>query len=423
MYNRRQLLTRLGATAATAVGVGILPRWARAQAANDQVVLAVFLRGAADAASIVFPLPSTRPSAARLKYEAWRHGQTRINSSARAMGFGLGLHPAFAPLRAAINAGHLTFIPGVANAVMNRSHFRAMDLIESGSGDEMPRADGVLARAWTALQGGTPAPGLGAVALNATLPYSLLRRVAPAVTAPSFASFGGLPSRQFTADVDASLTRRLARLYVPASGTCAAANLYCASGQQASTTVDALGSLIDASTLDGNLGHDLVDVLARDTERQIKLMTIDIGGWDTHNDQGDERGGGLKEKLDGLVGLMSSIYQHANATGVMSRLTVMVMSEFGRTTFENGTAGTDHGYGSMAMVMSHGVAGPIVGGDAWFPSSGSGAFYDAAENLNVLPRAMEHRQVYAEVLSRKLGLTDLSAVLPGFTPSAGRIFA
>lgn len=422
MYNRRQLLTRLGATAATGIGVGILPRWARAQVANDQVVLAVFLRGAADAASIVFPTPGSSP--ARQKYVAWRSATgTRITTTTMALGHGLSLHPAFRPLRAAVNAGHLSFIPGVANAVMNRSHFRAMDLVESGSGDEMPRADGVLARAWTSLQGGTPAAGLGAVALNATLPYSLQRRGAPAVTAPAFASFGTLPSRQFRPDVDATLSARLARLYVPGSGSCTPSSLFCSSGQQGSATVDALGGLIAASSLNGNLGHDLVDVLSRDTLRQIKFMTIDLGGWDSHNDQGNENAGALKDNLDGLVSLLSSIYQHANATGVMSRLTVVVMSEFGRTTFENGTAGTDHGYGSMAMVMSHGLTGRLVGGDAWFPSSGSGAFYDSAENLNVLPRALEHRQVYAEVLSRKLGLTDLATVLPGFTPAPSRIFA
>ena len=421
MYNRRQLLTRLGATAATSIGVGILPRWARAQVANDHVLLAVFLRGAADAASVVFPTPGT--SAARQKYEAWRSGSTRITSSAMAMGNGLGLHPSFRPLRTAINAGHFAFVPGVANAVMNRSHFRAMDLIESGSGGEVPLADGVLARAWTALQGGTPAAGLGAVALNATLPYSLHRQLAPAVTVPTLASFGMLSSGQFTPDADASLSRRLARLYVPGSGVCPPSNLLCNAGQQASTTVDALRGLIEASTLNNDLGHDLVDTLSRDTPRQIKLMTVDLGGWDSHNDQGNENAGALKDNLDGLVSLLSSIYQHATSTGVMSRLTVLVMSEFGRTTFENGTAGTDHGYGSMAMVMSHGVAGRVVGGDAWFPAGGAGAFYESAEQLNVLPRAMEHRQVYAEVLSRKLGITDLSAVLPGFTPAASRIFS
>lgn len=92
MYNRRQLLTRLGATAATGIGVGILPRWARAQVANDQVVLAVFLRGAADAASIVFPTPGSSP--ARQKYEAWRSATgTRITTTTMALGHGLSLHP------------------------------------------------------------------------------------------------------------------------------------------------------------------------------------------------------------------------------------------------------------------------------------------------------------------------------------------
>jgi len=133
-------------------------------------------------------------------------------------------------------------------------------------------------------------------------------------------------------------------------------------------------------------------------------------------------GSGLTAGLTGLAGLLKGLYDAAKNKGVMRKLTVVVMTEFGRTTFENGTSGTDHGYGGVAMVMSTGVRAPVVP-TGWFPTSGSGAFYDSAESVNVLPRLIEHRQVLAEVLRSKLEITDITKVLPSFVLTAGpRLF-
>lgn len=414
--NRRQLLSFAGAAGA-GLTVGMLPKWAQAQAVDDQALFFIFLRGAADGASIIQPAAGSTP--ARRKYEAWRKaGGTRITRGIPLTG-GLAMHPALAPLRPAIDAGHFGFVPGVGGAQFNRSHFQQQDLVESGSATSTPLGDGVLGRTWSDLRGDTP--GLGAVSLTSLVPYSLRRSDGPpAVSVPNLASFGSLSSRTHRADADASLRARLGRLYVP-TGSCRSTKL-CEAGEQAIANIDQLGELVADAGITGQLGTDIASLLEADTASRIKLLTLDMGGWDTHNQQGNDSGQ-LADRLGGVAGLLRGLYDAARSRSVLSRLTVLVMTEFGRTTFENGTGGTDHGYGGVAMVMSQGVRAPIAS-TGWFPSGGSGAFYDQAEDVNVLPRLIEHRQVFAEILTRKLGVSDLGAVLPGFTPSttAPRIF-
>lgn len=411
--NRRQFMTRLAGSGLT---VGLLPHWATAQATNDQVLFFIFLRGAADGVSILHPAAGSSP--ARRKYEAWHKPTTRI-ARGRALTGGLAMHPAFAPLQDAIDARHFAFVPGVGGAQFNRSHFQQQDLVESGSSTASPLVDGVLGRAWTELRGDTP--GLGALSLTSLVPYSLRRSGAPpAVAVPSLGSFGTLSSNTHRADEDSLLRERLRRLYVP-TDSCRAGNKVCEAGQQAVANIDQLGELVADATVTGRLGADLASLIEADTTGRLKLLTLDMGGWDTHNGQGNDSTMGLADRLAGLAGLLKSLYDESVRRRVFRRLTVLVMTEFGRTTLENGTSGTDHGYGGVSMVMSTGVVGPVVP-TGWFPAGGSGDFYDKAEDLNVMPRLIEHRQVFAEVLGHKLGVSDLSRVLPGFTPGASRIF-
>lgn len=416
--DRRRFMTYL---AGSSLSVGLIPKWASAQTApaNENVLMFVFLRGAADGVSMLHPAVGTSP--ARQKYESWRRASgTRVTGSVALTG-GLAMHPAFQPLRPAIDARHFGFIPGVGGAQFNRSHFQQQDLVESGSATTTPLAEGVLGRAMSVIRGS--APGLGALALTPLVPYSLRRAAGepPAVAVPDLTSFGALASTTHRADRDATLRTRLQRLYVPSS-TCNGVRI-CELGTQAMATIDDLGGLVTTAQVTGALGADIASVLAADTERRIKLLTLDLGGWDTHNGQGNQTAGHLVDRLTGLVGFLKSLYDASRANGTFARLTVLVMTEFGRTTFENGTQGTDHGFGGVSLVMSPGVRAPIAP-TGWFPASGSGAFYDDAESVNVIPRLIEHRQVLADVLTNRLGLTDLSAVLPGFTPSttAPRIF-
>jgi uncharacterized protein (DUF1501 family) len=414
--DRRQFITRLGGTLALGM-LPTLPRAAQAQVADDgQVLFFVFLRGAADGLSILHPAAGTSP--ARQKYDAWRRTATRIVNGIPLAVDGLAMHPSFGPLRAAINAGHFGFVPGVGGAQFNRSHFQQMDLVESGSATTAPLAEGVFGRAWTALRG--DAEGLGALALAPRVPYAFRRANAPsALAVPDLSKVGELTSTTHTRDTDATLRTRLSRLYVP-NGTCASPTRLCENGRAAVANLNDLEGLVASADLSGGLGADLGNLLAADTSRRIKMMALDLGGWDHHNQMGNDVAGGvMRDRLDGLVALLAQLYTTSRANGVFNRLTTVVVTEFGRTTFENGTQGTDHGFGSVAMVMSRGVRRPVAS-VGYFPAGGSGAFYDDAESVNVVPRLIEHRQVFADVLQNRLGLpaARLDAVLPGFTPSA-----
>lgn len=419
--NQLHRRTFLKFAAGSAVAFGLNPRKALAQTAEaDQVLFFIFLRGAADGVSVLHPEPGT--AARRLKYQDWRKTGTRILNGIPVAG-GLAMHPALAPLAPVLDAGHLSFVPGVAGAVENRSHFQQMDLVESGSSTGAPLADGVLGRALGQLV--SDEETLGALALSPNAPFSLRRAGAPPpLSVPDFATFGALNSATHRINAESDLKTRVQRLYVPASGLCGPTARMCQTGVQAVGALTDLRGIIDGAGVTGAFAADVAGLLAADTDRRIRMLSLDIGGWDTHNNQGtDSLVGGnfvgtLAKNLGGVAGLLRALHDAAVAKGVFSRLTTVVVTEFGRTTFENGTGGTDHGYGSVAFVMSEGVKAKVAP-TGWFPSSVTAPFYANAESNRALPRLIEHRQVFAEVLRKKFGLTDLTTALPGFTYDTG----
>ncbi len=412
--------------AGTGLAVGLAPKRALAQmAGSDHTLIFIFMRGGCDAASIIHPEPGT--SAARQRYESYRAaGGIRVRNGIP-LGGGLAMHPAFQPLQAAINAGHFGFVPGVAGAVLNRSHFQQMDLIESGSSDAVPRTDGLLGRALGQIT--DPDETLGAIALSATTPYVLRRPgTSSPLAVPNLATVGQLSTTGYSNVVESNLQTRVNRLFVPVSQVCTTNDRYCETGQRAAESVGSLTAILGNATLTGNLAQDTIRMLQADTERRIKMVAMSVGGWDTHNQQGDDTQNGgnftgtLARNLSGLAGLLRGLYDNARSTGVFSRLTVQVVTEFGRTTYQNGTTGTDHGYGSVGMVMSEGVRARVAP-TGWFPASVTNAFYTQAESNNFFPRLYEHRQMFADILQTKFGVTNLSTILPGFTPAASpRLF-
>lgn len=403
--------------AGSALALGLNPARALAQASvADQVLFFIFLRGAQDGVSVLHPEPGT--AARRTRYQSWRGVETRI-ANGIPVGGGLAMHPALAPLSPLLSAGHLSFVPGIGGAVENRSHFQMMDLVESGAGNSAPLADGVLGRALGQLV--SDEEPLGALALSANVPYVLRRTGAPPpLSVPNLEGFGALSSPTHRSHADLQVRERISRLYVPASGVCGPQAKMCQTGLQAVGALTDLRTLIDDAAVTGQLANDIAGLLAADSDRRIRMLSLDIGGWDTHNNQGnDAQSGGaftgtLAKNLAGVAGLLRALHDAAVSQGVFSRLTTLVMTEFGRTTFQNGTQGTDHGYGSVGLVMSEDVRARVTP-TGWFPASLSAPFYATAESTRALPRLIEHRQVFAEVLRKKFGLTDLSTALPGYT--------
>ena len=145
----------------------------------------------------------------------------------------------------------------------------------------------------------------------------------------------------------------------------------------------------------------------------VELAVTDCGGWDTHVSQGAAKGQ-LATRLDDLGQSLAAF-----ATDLSDRLAdvcTVTVTEFGRTAKENGTGGTDHGHGSVMLVLGGKVRGKKV--YARWKGLGADALYEGRD----VPVTTDHREVFGEVLRAHLGAKDLGAVFPGFTPSRVGLF-
>jgi uncharacterized protein (DUF1501 family) len=93
-------------------------------------------------------------------------------------------------------------------------------------------------------------------------------------------------------------------------------------------------------------------------------------------------------------------------------VTIMTMSEFGRTVRQNGNGGTDHGHASALFVIGGDVRGRKVYG-RW-PGLEPEQLYEGRD----LALTTDFRSVFSEVASKHLGASRLDALFPGFDASA-----
>jgi uncharacterized protein (DUF1501 family) len=138
---------------------------------------------------------------------------------------------------------------------------------------------------------------------------------------------------------------------------------------------------------------------------RIRLVFLDLGGWDTHVDQGGHEGrlaNRLRPLGEGLAALSRGLGPAWQDT------VVVVVSEFGRTARENGNRGTDHGHGNAMWVLGGAVQGGRVYGD--WPGLDAGTLYEGRD----LAVTTDYRDVFAAVLQRHLRLADsaLDQVFP-----------
>jgi uncharacterized protein (DUF1501 family) len=136
---------------------------------------------------------------------------------------------------------------------------------------------------------------------------------------------------------------------------------------------------------------------------------VDVGGWDTHVNQGPTQG----TLANNLEGLAQGLYGFAQELGPLWTATVVVvMSEFGRTARENGNRGTDHGHGNTIWVLGGGISGGRIAGRQVAVSE-SNLYQDRD-----FPVLNDYRALLAYVFTRMYGLNgkELEGVLPGAAP-------
>lgn len=392
MLSRRRILSSIGAAGLAAA----MPRLALAAAPTDRRFALVILRGALDGLAAVPPYGD--PDYRRLR-GAIALGEPGREDGALDLGGRFGLHPALAALHDLYRRGEMLVVHAVAGPYRGRSHFDAQDVLESGVATPHAAPDGWLNRALAAMA--APADRRLGLALGHSVPLALRGKVKVASWAPS-----DLPA------VEPGLMQTIAALYrtdallgpALAEGLASQAladrvmndgermNQPPAAGRQQFVQAAAAAGRLMAPAADG-----------------ARVAALDLGGWDTHANQGAARGRlalALETLAEGLAALRDGL------GAAWSKTVVLVATEFGRTVQANGTGGTDHGTGGVAFLLGGAVAGGRVVAD-W-----PGLAQDRLlEGRDLMPTA-DLRAVAKAVLIGHLGLAPAAVDAQVFPASA-----
>ncbi len=407
--DRRKFLRAMGGLGAApllwSAGLGGL-REAHA-APGGRVLVVVFLRGGWDGLNVLVPHGEDAYYRLRPGIAVPPPSSGSADAALDLDGF-FGLHPALAPLLPLHDQGMLALLPAVHYAGATRSHFQGQDIIENA--DTQPVVNGWLARY---LQTTGEAAAQKAICLTDGVPRSL----AGSLQVPAFPDLAQLTLATGQADRDmlrALIEGQYGR--APLAGHPHSARLH-GTGQQMLADLDALRAISQAAPANGaaypntTFGRQMRQAAGLVKYRPgVELIGLNLGGWDTHNGQGGGQANGrmsllLRQFADSMAAFFTDL------GGDASRVLLLAMTEFGRTAAENGSGGTDHGHASTWMAMGGGVRGGIHTGAGW-----PGLEAHQLQEGRYLAHATDFRSVYAEVLSRFLGVTNTSAILPGFTP-------
>ena len=142
----------------------------------------------------------------------------------------------------------------------------------------------------------------------------------------------------------------------------------------------------------------------------INVATADLGGWDTHNGQGDGGGGYFYGKVEDMCNCIGALWTDLKSSGLGQQVIIVIHSEFGRRARQNGDngSGTDHGSGNVMFV----IGGRVNGGQSYGNFAGL-ANEELFDGEDVSPE-IDYRQVYATIVKEVLGNQNLDQVFPGY---------
>jgi len=138
----------------------------------------------------------------------------------------------------------------------------------------------------------------------------------------------------------------------------------------------------------------------------VEIAFADVGGWDTHVNQGGPQGQ-LATRLTEFGAGLAALYKDLGDR--MSDVIILTMTEFGRTARQNGNNGTDHGHATCFLALG----GPVNGGKVLGQWPGL-AMEQLYQNRD-LALTTDFRDVFGEIAARHLGISNVNAVFPGYT--------
>jgi uncharacterized protein (DUF1501 family) len=369
-----------------------------AQAQGKRLVV-LFQRGAADGLNIVVPYAESNYYTMRPTIGIQKNQLIDLD------GF-FGFHPAMAPLKPLWDQGHLAIVHAAGSPDTTRSHFDAQDYMESGTPGVKVTEDGWLNRALQSEDLTKPRRGdaaFRAVALGSQVPRTLQGRI-PAVAVNNISDFsvgGKNPNAQpisnsFEAMYDQSVD---AVLHGTGVETFDAVKMLKATDPSHYTP--AAGANYPNAAF-GNSMKQIAQLLKANLG--VEAAFADIGGWDTHQNQGNANGQ-LANRLKEFSQSIAAFWTDMGADA--ENIVLVTMSEFGRTARQNGTAGTDHGHANVMFVMG----GPVKGGKVYgkWPGLANEQLYEGRD----LAITTDFRQVLGEASFKTLGAKNLNVTFPG----------
>lgn len=410
MTTRRAFL-KAGGLAMIGIGIGGVPGFMARAAARPKIIhpykknkilVCVFQRGAMDGLMAVTPFTDEHLKAARpnLFMSAAKGSGSLIDLDGR-----FGLHPSLKSFESLFTENRLAIVHGMGSPNTTRSHFDAQDYMESGTPFSKNTSSGWLNRA-TGLLGHDASP-FQAVSLTSAMPRILYgdnsaiaikdlkdfkvqgagNRMGTSVAAQSFEELYDETSSELlketgkeSFDAVKMLQQADIRNYKPANG-----------------------AQYPTSPL-GNSMKQIAQLIKM--EVGVEIAFAESGGWDTHFNQGTVNGPFARNLTD-ISQSISAFWNDLQS--YQDDITIMTMTEFGRTVKQNGTGGTDHGRASCSFIIGNRVNGGNVHGLVK-PL--------AKENLEEgrdLAVTTDFRSVFSEVATRHLAIKDSTPLFPDWS--------
>ncbi|MGB3535954.1 MAG: DUF1501 domain-containing protein [Microcoleaceae cyanobacterium] len=401
--DRRHFLKLLGYVGTSAIATIGSHTWVartNAQTASPKRLIVIFLRGAVDGLNVVVPYGETDYYQAR---PAIAIPQPNEDQGALDLDGFFGLHPALSPLLPLWQQKNLAFIHSCGSTDATRSHFDAQYYMETGVPGDKKISEGWMNRLLGALPGQTP---VEAVSVGQSMPRALVGPESVANIA-----LGRHSARKLPIDREQVQTA-FDQLYVNQDPVSLAYQEGRAAREQ---LLKELEAEMDAASQGAPLpngfageAQQLASLMVRDSAIQVAFM--DLGGWDTHVNQGGSKGqlaNRLKPLGEGLAALVKRL------GSVYSDTTIVVMSEFGRTVKENGNGGTDHGHGNALWLLGGNVRGGQVYGQ--WPGLSESELYEGRD----LAITTDFRDVMSAILTDQLRVKpkQVDRVFLGYRPS------
>jgi uncharacterized protein (DUF1501 family) len=452
-FLERSLQVALGATASAFLNIPAFIQRAMAQGTipqRNKKILFIFLRGGNDGLNTIIPWgdgaynKTTRPTLYLPPPDPLTSVSGRIPTTPDlTRGVDLGnnfaaIHPGLAVLKPVFNDGQVALIHRVGYPKQSRSHFDSQRYWENGMPSKNLTSSGIFYRAIanTGLAVGRKFP---AISLEGSDPL-LLRGPAPLtinLADPSRYDMYGVAGNSdkqkllslITAEYRIPYPEKDNRelLFQTGVGLKDAIDLIKTIGLTANSFFDTDGTT-HLFPIDGASNQKAFTSSSYGYFKNIKtaaqiLASTDaiiagtsLGGFDTHNNQGALTGG-HSDRMKWLGWTMYALrkfFTNVNPT-LWDDTIVVTLSEFGRTTKENGNQGTDHAEAGVMFVAGGKVKGGVYqcSNDSWTVGP-SGSMFQV--NQRYLKRSVDYRSIFGEIIRDHLGATpaQLATVIPGY---------